>query len=167
MPEIRVRAMQPADLAAAFAVQCSAYPAAYHESAEIFANRLELGPGFCFVAEEADNIVAYVFAHPWLGVAPPLHSSLSPCPEADHVFLHDLCVTRGLQGASCGSLLYQTVESACRKAGQVCVRLVALAPARGFWLRQGFSISASLQPGASYGKAACMERSLEGEALPA
>jgi len=167
MPELRIRAAQVADLAEVLAVQDSAYPAAYHEPDNVFASRLEAGPDFCFVAERAGKIVAYVFAHPWHGAPPALHICLPVCAAPDHVFLHDLCVTPGLQGASCGSLLYRAVESACRNAGQVCLRLVALEPARGFWLRQGFALSADSLPGVSYGDAACMERFLSLDVLPA
>lgn len=165
MPEIRVRPMRSDDLGAVFRIQCEAYPEGCHESIPALASRLVAAPDFCFVAEFQGSVLAYVLAHPWRGSAPSLHQALAGCGAADHVFLHDLCVSADAQGSAVGRRLHEAVERRALAHAFRHIRIVALEQADGFWLRRGFTPEAGAAVGESYGRARLMSKLLE--SLPA
>ncbi len=130
------------------------------------ASRLRAAPAFCFVAEQGAQILAYVLAHPWQGDAPALHQELVPRSGADHVFLHDLCVSDAAKGLACGRALFAAVEAASGAAAYRQIRIVALEQAEGFWLRMGFQRELQ-SAGAAYGKACLMSRCVSMESVAA
>ncbi|PLK48742.1 N-acetyltransferase [Uliginosibacterium sp. TH139] len=160
-PELQIRPMRPADLPAAFALQCRVYPDVYHEPQEALASRLEAGPAFCWVAEQGGQLAGYVFAHPWSGAPPPLHEPLPAC-VAEHLFLHDLAVCPNHRGMAAGRQLYACVAGEALRAGLDRIRLVAVGSASAFWQRQGFAerVLAGLHP--AYGQAQVMQQDLIG-----
>ncbi|MDQ7989488.1 MAG: GNAT family N-acetyltransferase [Candidatus Dactylopiibacterium sp.] len=159
MPELQIRAMRAADLEEVFALQCRAYPAAYHEPAAALASRLAAGPSFCLVARQGGALAAYLFAHPWRGAPPALHRPLNAAGGSDHVFLHDMAVAPEQRGLRCGVRLHAAFEAACRAGGASEIRLVAVGAAEGFWQTRGFVAQAAELP-ASYGAARLMTRVL-------
>ena len=150
--------MCPADLSAVFELQCLAYPAAYHESVAALASRLQAGGGFCFVAERAGELLAYLFAHPWQGHPPALHQPLQAQSGADHLFLHDLAVAPCGRGLGLGARLHAASWAAAQAAGLGRVRLVALAPALAFWCRLAYQPEPAVLLDAGYGCAQAMYR---------
>jgi len=135
---LRARAMRVADLDAAFDLQCKAHSHDYHEPRAALASRFKQGPASCFVAEQGARLAAYVFAHPWLGAAPVLHRPLPVIDAPDHLFLHDLAVAPDARGSGAGRVLVEAVMEAARALALPEVRLVAIAGADDFWLRQGW-----------------------------
>jgi len=135
---LRARAMRVADLDAAFDLQCKAHSHDYHEPRAALASRFKQGPASCFVAELGTGLAAYVFAHPWQGPAPVLHRPLPVIDKPDHLFLHDLAVAPDARGTGAGRVLVDAVMEAARVQGLAEVRLVAIAGADDFWLRQGW-----------------------------
>ena len=156
--EVLIRRMRPADLPAVFELQCQAYPAAYHESVAALASRQQAGGSFCFVAERAGELLAYLFAHPWQGHPPALHQPLQAKPDADHLFLHDLAVAPHGRGLGLGARLHAASWAAAQSAGLGEVRLVALAPAQPFWRRLAYQPQPAVPLDAGYGCAQAMCR---------
>ncbi|MFA9439676.1 GNAT family N-acetyltransferase [Uliginosibacterium sp. sgz301328] len=159
MTSVVVRPMRVSDLPAVFDLQCRAYPPGYHEPTDALASRLALGPAFCFVALAGDAVVGYVFAHPWAGPPPALHTPLPACEAADHVFFHDLAVCPLRRGVGAAQRLLDALFAAAHARAIRSARLVAVGEAQPFWRRHGFSTqSIALHP--SYGEAQHMARSL-------
>lgn len=148
--------MQPADLQAVFDLQCAAYPGSYHESPEALESRLQHGPDFCFVAERAGCVAAYLLAHPWSGSLPALHRPLSEPSSPDHVFLHDLAVHPAFRDLSLGSTLFGRLRETVMSAGGAEMRLVAVGKAEYFWRKLGFKPSELDPLPHAYGAAVAM-----------
>lgn len=157
---LRIRPMLPADLAAIHALQCRAYPAAYHEPVEALRSHLEAGAACCFVAERAQALAAYVFAHPWQGPPPALHASLAGVSTPDHLFVHDLAVDPEARGVRAAARLCEAVVAAAHAAGLLRLELVAVGQAAAFWARHGFERLPERALPASYGQAVAMARVL-------
>lgn len=162
-----IRPMLVADLGAVHALQCAVHSGHYHEPLSALASRLTLGPQFCFVAEQEDRVVGYLFAHPWAGNPPALHEVLTPCltGEIDHLFMHDLAVSPMVRGASAGHRLIDAVVQKARATGWSDVRLVAVGDAREYWQRNGFGVVAGVVLHVSYGAAVLMQRRLVDETV--
>ncbi|THF62353.1 GNAT family N-acetyltransferase [Pseudothauera nasutitermitis] len=154
-----LRPLRVTDLDAVLRVQASAYPPGYHEEAEVFATRLALAPGACWLGEQDGRAAAYVIAHPWADEQPPaLHTPLGERPPGgDRVFLHDLAVSPDARGGGLARGLFGKVADWARAQGAREIMLVALADAHGFWLRQGFAADPAPLP-AAYGAGACRMR---------
>lgn len=148
------RAMGPGDLDPVFDLQCRAHGADYHEPRVALASRLAHGSGFCLVAELGRRPVAYLLAHPWRGSAPVLHRPLRQDGAADHLFLHDLAVLPEARSTGAGKALVATLVKRTRSAGFGEIRLVAIAGADGYWLRQGWLAIPNARLDRSYGTAA-------------
>jgi GNAT superfamily N-acetyltransferase len=156
---LEVRPMQAHDLPAVFALQCRAYPPDYHEPVAALASRLAASGATCFMAWQGEQTAGYVFAHPWAGAPPALHTPLSECGEPDHLFVHDLAVCPSQRGVGVAGCLVDQLLSAAHMAHLSEARLVAVGQAVAFWQRQGFIA----RPGtlhASYGQAHYMMRAL-------
>jgi ribosomal protein S18 acetylase RimI-like enzyme len=154
-----IRPMQPADLAAIYAVQCAAYANAYHEPQAALASHLAAGPGSCFVATRDAELLAYVFAHPWVGEPPQLHQALPAADAADQLFLHDLAVHPAARHQGIADALWQAVLARAQATGLGEIRLVAVQGAATFWQRAGFVRLAQAAPDC-YGDALLMRRAL-------
>lgn len=153
--------MSPADLPAVHALQCRAYPPAYHESQEVLGSRLNQGGArFCLVADSPAGLLAYLFAHPWQGAPPALHAPLPHASAADHVFLHDLAVCPSGRGQALAEGLLSRLLLQAREQGFSELRLVALRSAHAFWLRMGWSPLDMPSLDAAYGDAQQMSRLL-------
>ena len=169
MTTARAAAAQPAlrplcaaDLPDVLAIQRAAYGDGYQESAAVLARKLALAPQACWLAQADGAAVGYVFAHPWDDVgAPSLHAPLAILPAcAAHGFVHDLAVAPAARGLGVAAALFGRVRDWSAGAGHRGMRLVALADAVPFWVRQGFAaLPAALPPGYGAG-ARLMERAL-------
>lgn len=148
--------MRPDDLAAVYAVQCAAYPAAYHEPVDALATHWQAAPACCFVAERGEAVCAYVFSHPWAGEPPILHQALPACAQPEFLFIHDLAVHPQAVGKGVAGRLMQAVRQAYVTLGLDGVRLVAVGEAASFWQRHGFIPTAATPVPACYGAAVLM-----------
>jgi GNAT superfamily N-acetyltransferase len=149
-----VRAMTPGDAAAVLAVQQIAYPPSHHEDWAVLARKLQLWPAGCWVAQQDDELLGYLFSHPGRLNAPPLlHAALDGLPaRPDAYALHDLALRPQAQGRGLGRLLFERVLQQAAAAGLPAISLVAVQGSAAFWARLGFEPVLPAPPQlASYG----------------
>lgn len=150
------RPMQATDADAVLAIQQAAYPPSHHESWTVLGRKLALWPAGCWVLEDEQGLLAYLFSHPGRLDAPPLlHAELALPTEPDAYAIHDLALHPRAQGRGLARLLVEQAERQALAAGLAAMSLVAVQGSAGFWARFGF---AAVQPAppqlASYGGAA-------------
>lgn len=109
----------------------------YPEAPEIFANRLDLFPAGCFMAQ---GDVGYCIAHPGtLGHPPPLDTVLEGLPVgADCLYLHDIALLPTARGLGLGAALVVRLEQVARDHGFDRIALTAVSNSDGFWQGLGF-----------------------------
>ncbi|MFT4275395.1 MAG: GNAT family N-acetyltransferase [Rhodopseudomonas sp.] len=133
------RGMTPADLAAVNAIAAVVH-AAYPEDATVFAERLALHPGGCFVLDTAHGLGGYLISHPWhLSQPPALNALLGSVPQpASTYYLHDVALLPEARGGGAASAV---IRELVRHAAGIAdnITLVALSGTVQFWQRQGFA----------------------------
>jgi len=143
------RPMRPADLPAVAALAAAIHP--HHpERPEVFAERLALAPGGCWMTEGG-----YAFAHPWTGAAPPPLDSLLgvlPAPPGA-VHVHDIALLPGRRGRGLGRAALAAVTAGWPGLPVTLVAVPGLGP---YWAALGFADAPCADPGAlaSYGAGA-------------
>jgi ribosomal protein S18 acetylase RimI-like enzyme len=162
------RAMAAADLDAVCATARTAFP--HHpEDREVFADRLALSPGGCFVLAAGEAPArGYLIAYPWrLDDAPPLNIVVGRLPDApDVLYLHDLALAPDAQGGGHAARIVERLAEQAAQAGWPAIALVAVNDAAPFWAGLGFAPRATpamTRKLASYGEdARYMVRTLSG-----
>jgi len=134
------RAMAESDLDAVCAVAHAAFPN-HHEDRAVFADRLALNPGGCFVlAAGGDAALGYLIAYPWrLDDAPPLNTVVGRLPDAPAVlYLHDLALAPEARGGGHAARIVEQLAAHAAQARWPAIALVAVNQAAPFWARLGF-----------------------------
>lgn len=164
--KITFRLMSENDLPAILAVQAQAYAPAFQESQEVFLHKLQLAPDFCWLAELENQIVGYLFSHPWQGDLPPaLHTNLESLPGFSSCwFVHDMAFLPQARGLGLAKRLYEVVLLRVRQLNFSQSLLVSMPGVGDFWRRCGYQIIESLnkqqqEKMAQYGAGACLMRS--------
>lgn len=131
--------MLAADLTAVDRVATTVH-VAYPEDPAVFANRLELFPAGCLMAEEAGEILGYCLAHPGtVGDPPPLDTVLARLPAAaDCLYIHDVALLPQARGRHLGVALARRLEEVARAHGFARVALTAVNHSDGFWQALGY-----------------------------
>jgi ribosomal protein S18 acetylase RimI-like enzyme len=135
------RAMAAADLDAVCAVARIAFPD-HPEDREVFAERLALNPGGCFVLAAGDGPArGYLMAYPWrLDEAPALNTMIRRLPDApDVLYLHDLALAPEARGGGHAARIVDRLADQAAQAGFPAIALVAVNRAAPFWTRLGFA----------------------------
>lgn len=133
----------------------------HYEARACFAERLSLYPRGCFVlASDADEVVGYLIAYPWLrDTAPLLNSLIHRLPDgADLLYLHDLALHPELRGQGFTRPVVERLVEEARAEGWRAVALVAVNQAADFWRKLGFEEAGAAgmaEKLASYGSGAC------------
>ncbi len=148
----RFRHLQDSDLPAVMQLQLQAYPELC-ESREAIASRIAVAPQWCWAAENAAGIGAYLLTHLWTHDEPPAWNHPLPVDsgahaEASHLYIHDLALSPLSRGSGLGPKLVQHVLAAARETGIGEARLIAVQDSTGFWARQGFQekqVTAAMQ----------------------
>lgn len=163
--------MTVSDLTAVLALQAQVYPADILEEEAFFLNRLALAASTCRVTIRQERLLGYLIAYPWSADLPPaLNQPLDRLPQgASSWFVHDCAVSPQAQGLGLAGLMLRDSALSAGQAGLTRASLVSLAPAVGYWEKQGYqpmphtpALAAKLAgygPGASY-----MSRTLGGAA---
>ncbi|MGN5374697.1 hypothetical protein [Sphingomonas hankookensis] len=162
----------PAD-AAAIASLARAELGDYGEAADLYAERIALAPGGCWVLsggdadapprqEEAGDgaehegasgrppaVLGHCISHPWHRFAPPaMHRLLGDLPpDADCWYLHDVVVAPAGRGSRAVERLLPILADAAARRRIPILALVAVGGADAYWARQGFFAA----PGAAEG----------------
>lgn len=144
------RPMRTADLASVVALADQIHRD-HPERPEVFAERLALAPATCFALAKGDALLGYALAHPWAGAPPKLDSLLgAPPARPDHLYLHDVALTRAARGRGAARAVVATLDSVARRLGLGEMRLIAVSGSAPAWARLGFRDSDAPRP-ASYG----------------
>jgi GNAT superfamily N-acetyltransferase len=132
------RRMTPADLSAVNAIAAVVH-AAYPEDAAVFAERLALHPGGCFVLETASGLGGYLISHPWHFKQPPaLNALLGRIPQpASTYYLHDIALLPEARGSGAAATILSTLEQHAVETADN-ISLVAVGGTVRFWQRLGF-----------------------------
>jgi GNAT superfamily N-acetyltransferase len=152
--------MAEADLDAVCAVARTAFPN-HHEDRDVFADRLALNPGGCFVLAAGDEPArGYLIAYPWrLDDAPPLNTVIGRLPDDPNVlYLHDLALAADARGGGHAARIVGRLAEQAAQAGWPAIALVAVNRAASFWAGLGFlprDHPDMIRKLASYGEDAC------------
>lgn len=118
-----IRFIENADWPAIMDIQTASYPSIEPESLTVMQNKAELGPQTSFVAEHNGKIIGYCLAHPWLfGTPPALAQQLSPCPQPDTLYLHDMALAPLARGQGLGQAFF---TSYCNRANNCSLAVSA------------------------------------------
>lgn len=139
-PDVLIRKMQEDDLDAVIQIQALAYSDDFLESPQVFARKLQLAPDFCWVAQQVDQVLGYLFSHPWINHLPPaLHTPLELLPSsADTWFVHDMAILPGARGMGLASRLYQMAQKTAHDYQLQDSLLVAMPGVDAFWSNHGY-----------------------------
>jgi ribosomal protein S18 acetylase RimI-like enzyme len=137
---VEIRTLQPSDIPAIMVIQSACYPAPLLEEAIHLAGKQQQSPKSCWVATKDNKILAYLLTHSWSGDAPPdLNAPLSPPRLKQAIYyIHDLAVHPQAQGMGLAQQLISTAFAWAKQNAFTHIRLIAVAGAAAFWLKQGF-----------------------------
>lgn len=129
------------DLPAIMRLQAEAYPE-LAESISAIRSRIEKAAQWCWVAEGGDEVCAYLLAHPWQQVQPPVWNEPLPRLPAHgaRFYIHDLALGPAARGSGLARTLITTTLAQAKRAGFHEVRLIAVQDSAGFWHGQGFHV---------------------------
>ena len=163
----KLRPMQASDIPAVMTIQEESYPDELLETAEVVSARLASFPDCAWVAEEAQEACAYLFAYPArLGRITPFDGVFARHDDTDCLYLHDLAVGLLASGRGVGPALVRHALEHARTRGLRHSALVAVQGSRDFWSRMGYEAcpvddAAQAENLATYGGSAVyMSRSL-------
>ena len=156
-----IRPLEPGDISAALAIQSQAYPAFLREDEAAFASRIAIKASYCLAATRDGELVAYLLAHGWLGLAPPPVGAILPAEApSDILFIHDLAVSPQGRGSGIGRDLVARAFELATRDGLDTAELIAVEGAAPYWASLGFEpvdCSAELAAKvAAYGPQACL-----------
>lgn len=146
---------RPAAIADAPAITANAQAVlgSYGEEFAVYAERIVLAPGGCFVLADSDRVVGHFLSHPWRRGRPPaMNAMLGAIPaDTDCWYIHDVAVLPEARGAGAVAAI---LEQMARVTQPLPLALVAVGGADGYWRRHGFSAAAgdgsAFGPGAIY-----------------
>ena len=152
MPHVTLRPMRKEDIPAVSDIGARSYSAAFYESDESFASKLQGYPRGCYVVAVRGRVVAYAVTFPYYaGEVFPLDQVYKPYLYADVHYFHDVCVCPGYRGQGYAGMLVNKVWD----SSELPKALVAVNASEEFWGRYGFKESRKVQYGktrASYMK---------------
>lgn len=138
-----VRALEPADLPAALAIQSETYPAFLLEDERAFASRLDLAATYCLAATHDGTLIAYLLAHGWPRQAPPAVGTVLGADASEVLFIHDLAVSPAGRGSGIGRTLVARAFDLAAGDGLKTAELIAVEGAAGYWRTLGFAEAAA------------------------
>lgn len=112
----------------------------FGEDRSLFANRLELYPDGCWLAEDQGQALGYSMAFPGLTVKPPKLNELWDALPAnpDCLYWHDLCLRATARGKKLGSRINDKMVALTRQLGLHQIALISVHDSAPFWAGQGF-----------------------------
>ena len=114
------------------------------ERPEIFAEKLALFGGGCFVLARGQTVVGYAVSHPWrLKEIPPLDAllhALPPAPEC--LFVHDVAVLPEARGHGAAAMLLAILTHVAKKQTLPYLALVSVYGSDVLWSGHGFKVAA-------------------------
>lgn len=155
------RPMSKSDLPWVNAIAAQVHPD-YPESPLVFANRLELCPDGCWMAEDSALMpVGYAISHPGIVGHPPDLNTILPHlpPQADCLYLHDVALLDRARGKGLGKSIIPILDQVAARQGFTLLALTSVSGSHVFWSHYGFAPQPSHHLD-SYGQALYMTRSV-------
>lgn len=141
------RTMHAGDLDNVVRIQAEAYVDEMLESETVIAARFAQVPDTSWVVESEQGVCGYLVGYLSLaGVVTPWGEGFSHKPDADHLYLHDLAISRSVAGCGLGPLLVNHALSTARQRRLAGAALVSVQNSRAFWQKMGFAESQQLNP---------------------
>ena len=133
------------DLASLLSIQRACYPPALNESEQVMRSRLASAPETCWMLECETGPVGYLLAYrSTLGAITPLGGAFSAAERADCLYLHDLAILPGQQGAGAAQSLIAHAQRWAAAERLVDAALVSVGDRVSFWTRREFSVEDAL-----------------------
>ena len=108
------------------------------EPIEAFSRRVELYPQGGLVAVQNNQIIGYVYSHPWKWDSfVPLGEIIKLPTDPDCYYIHDLAVHVNYRGLSVGKML---AEKVLEIANFDRIKLISVLDSHHFWEKFGFKI---------------------------
>ncbi len=134
-----IRPIQEPDWAPILRLQDEAYHALDPESEVVLRSKVQLGPETCLVACQAERVIGYCLAHPWLANEPASLYQIYRQPKAEEgLYLHDMVVSPQAQGQGVAVRFLQHLARHARTHNFNRISLVAVQGADRYWLRHQF-----------------------------
>ncbi|WP_047307537.1 GNAT family N-acetyltransferase [Rhodopseudomonas palustris] len=132
------RSMTVADLPVVNAIAAAVH-VDYPEDPAVFAERLTLHPGGCFVLDTPEGVGGYLISHPWhLEQPPALNELLGSVPSpAPTYYLHDIALLPAARGGGATAAILATMAEHAATIADT-ISLVAVGGTARFWQRFGF-----------------------------
>jgi len=141
------RAMRINDLGKVMRIQREAYADEMVESEAILAARLASVPDTSWVVEGEQGVCGYLVGYlSHAGLVTPWGSEFSHKADADHLYLHDLAISKSAAGSGLGPLLVNHALQQARGWQLSGAALVSVQDSRKFWQKMGFNEFAELTP---------------------
>ena len=137
---MRLRPLNPNDIAAVLEVQRKCYSTELIEAGETFEKKMAFYPEGCLGIEEDGELGAYVFCHPWIASQiVPLDFDMKAMPDhCDCLYIHDISVVPAWRGRKVAAELLASVFALARRNQLGKLSLVAVQSSEPFWAKQGF-----------------------------
>ncbi|MFZ6746423.1 GNAT family N-acetyltransferase [Undibacterium sp. JH2W] len=136
---VLLRNMQADDLARVYRIQSQVYATEMVEAAELLANRLATAPACAWVAEQDQQLAAYLAAYPSLnGRISALGQDFQVAQPANALYLHDMAVAPEQAGKGLARTLLEFALTYARQQGWQYACLVSVQSTRAYWQRLGF-----------------------------
>lgn len=149
-PPLIHRPMHPSDLPAILSVQRLCYVPEMNEDGSTWHGRLAAAADFCWVAEMAGEVCAYLATYPSrLDKVTPLGGEFVVAEAPDCLYFHDLAVAPAASGSGLGTLLVEHALQAAQRQGLAHAALVCVQDAFAFWQRRGFAERLGVAPAAT------------------
>ncbi len=146
-PLFACRAMQASDLNDVMRIQLEAYVDEMVEDEAILAARLANVPDTSWVVEGEQGVCGYLVGYlSHAGSVTPWGSEFSHKPDADHLYLHDLAISKSAAGCGLGPLLVKHSLQQAKLRQLSGAALVSVQDSRRFWQKMGFTEFADLTP---------------------
>lgn len=139
------RTMLANDLDKVMRIQREAYVDEMVESEAILAARLANVPDTSWVVEGEQGVCGYLVGYlSHVGLVTPWGSEFSHKPDADHLYLHDLAISKSAAGCGLGPLLVKHSLQQAKLRLLSGAALVSVQDSRKFWQKMGFNEFANL-----------------------
>lgn len=140
-----VRTMQPDDLAVVYHIQTLVYVSAMVEPPALLASRLAAAPDCAWVAEQDNQVVAYLAAYPSTnGRISALGQNFQVAQLANALYLHDMAVAPEQTGQGLARSMLASALAYAGQQGWQYVCLVSVQSTRSYWQGLGFIEQADL-----------------------
>ena len=135
-----IRTIQSKDWPNIDRVQRACFPASAIESVEALRSIAVAAPEMCAVAEEQNELLGYMLAHPWIpDDLPPLDVPLPGFPsDAKWLFIHDLALLPSARGSGLAGGMVRRLLAIADELGMAGASLLSVQGTAGFWAQFGF-----------------------------